>query len=495
LVLPIASALSAAHLKGIVHRDLKPDNIVLVEQGGTMVPKVVDFGIAKVDATKFDRRSTSEGTILGSPDYMSPEQARGDDEHIDARTDIWSLGVVLFELLSGKPPFAAAHPLALLRSIIENDAPTLESLDAADPKLSRIVERALAKDHVMRWADMRAFGRALADWALANGIDTDVTGASIAAHWTRSSRTSITNEGATTAARLAIRVSQPSDGKGVTVPSQTRADRMSSGPELAVWQGGGSPARSRRWLVVTGVVLAVAASVGLVVTLSPRLHGARSGVAASAPPTVEATSTPIIEPSVPAASVSAPAPAASTAEAVASQAPSAAPALPVDVPVCVAGLFPVSSFQPNAALDKVCSEADPRQGAALLRSELTRHGFLAKQTTEAMRLWSNLSWYELAAFAVVRGACCSSEGLAPIDLPPSVGACPSLGTSLDELVRVVRERGEADAAVATFRQTALCIERGHRLNESLQSPFAYKGAPGGGAESAFRRILERAQAR
>lgn len=105
LVAHVARALMSAHAQGIVHRDLKPENIFLVQNYGEEIAKVLDFGIAQHNAYSLDKRATREGTFLGTPCYMSPEQARG--KPIDHRSDLWSLGVIAYQCLTGFLPFEA----------------------------------------------------------------------------------------------------------------------------------------------------------------------------------------------------------------------------------------------------------------------------------------------------------------------------------------------------------------------------------------------------
>jgi len=183
LLLPVADALVAAHAKGIVHRDLKPDNIFLAEEGEQLQPKLLDFGIAKLaDEAGPKQHLTQAGTVLGSPDYMSPEQARGQD-NVDLRTDIWSFCVVLYETLCGSSPFSGANYNSLLRSIVEDEPPSLVGLLAADPPLWEIVQRGLAKHVAQRFASMSELGQALAAWLMTQGVFEDVSGASLDAKW------------------------------------------------------------------------------------------------------------------------------------------------------------------------------------------------------------------------------------------------------------------------------------------------------------------------
>ena len=474
LLLPVASALAAAHDKGIVHRDLKPDNVVLVEQDDARLPKVVDFGIAKM-TSGFDKRSTTEGTVLGSPAYMSPEHARGEVDRIGPPSDVWSLGVVLYECLAGRVPFEGKNQLATLRAIVEAQPVSLASLGVADARLSAIVEKALTKDMGTRFPDMRAFGKALAEWAISQGIYTDATGQSITVHWLRPSRTSIHSDAA---------IAASSEGRAKPVDEGPR-------PSVVVWQAPGRPRISRsRWVIVAGV--GVAAAMGFSFYLAQRVPAVRADARGSRTP--ETVSDPHRVPAATANTSATAEPASASAAAGASStAPVAPPPVAVDPRACVEAIFPGQAFEHDAPLEKLCSEDDPRHGASLLRGELARHGFVVKNTTESMRIWGQLSWYELATFAVARGTCCPA-GLEALDLPPSVGTCPSLAGALDKLT--ARPKGdELDAAVAAFREAARCLERGQRLNAGMASPYDYPGPPDGGAESAFRRILDRATAR
>jgi predicted ATPase len=137
----LASALGAAHGLGIVHRDLKPANIVLVN-GQLDSPKLVDFGIAFLDGQS---RVTATDTVIGTPSYMAPEQTRTRSA-IDAAADVFSLGCVLFESLTGEPPFKADHVLAVLAKIIFEDAPRVSELEVAVPAwLDDLIARMLEK--------------------------------------------------------------------------------------------------------------------------------------------------------------------------------------------------------------------------------------------------------------------------------------------------------------------------------------------------------------
>jgi len=153
----VAEALGAAHAKGIVHRDLKPQNIFLI--GGTIAStKILDFGIAHWNARS---RITQTGTVIGTPCYMAPEQARS-GSLASASADVFSLGCVLFECLTGQPPFRADHTIAVLAKIMFEEAPRASGLVSFVPAwLDRLIARMLAKDPASRPQDGAAIAAAL----------------------------------------------------------------------------------------------------------------------------------------------------------------------------------------------------------------------------------------------------------------------------------------------------------------------------------------------
>jgi eukaryotic-like serine/threonine-protein kinase len=184
LLLPIADALATAHGKGIVHRDVKPENIFIArDESERRQPKLLDFGIASF--VESGSKLTLAGAVLGTPDYMSPEQARGEND-TDHRTDVWSFCVVLYELLTGRVPFNGSNYNALLRAIINDRPPSIVSHAAGDQQLWQIIERGLRKTANQRWDTMRVLGEALALWLYERGVREDVCAASLKTAWLES---------------------------------------------------------------------------------------------------------------------------------------------------------------------------------------------------------------------------------------------------------------------------------------------------------------------
>jgi eukaryotic-like serine/threonine-protein kinase len=184
-LLPIAHALATAHSKGIIHRDIKPDNIFLSRQDAFVQPKLFDFGVAKLELNARVGRITEHGLIFGTPEYMAPEQARG--EEADHRADLWAFCVVLYEMLTGRLPFEGKSYNAILRAIIEDTPPPTTTFAGGDAPLWQILERGLKKDVDKRWQSLRELGTALATWLIQRGIDQDVSGASLHAVWIQGS--------------------------------------------------------------------------------------------------------------------------------------------------------------------------------------------------------------------------------------------------------------------------------------------------------------------
>src|SRR5205814_9668638 len=154
----VAEALGAAHARGVVHRDVKPGNLFLPDGEPDRV-KVLDFGIARVQLVR-GNTLTQVGMAMGTPEYMAPEQARGERD-LDARVDVFALGCVLFECLTGRPAFAGEHAMAVFARILLEDPPRLRDLTRLPEPLDDLLFRMLAKDRGRRPKDGTAVAEEL----------------------------------------------------------------------------------------------------------------------------------------------------------------------------------------------------------------------------------------------------------------------------------------------------------------------------------------------
>ncbi len=160
IMLPVMSALSAAHAAGVIHRDVKPENVLVQWDGPAPRPLLIDFGLCK-HINGGGSLQTRSGVLLGTPAYMAPEQAAGERD-VDVRADVWAAGAVWFELLTGTTPFVDALPGRLLARVISDEPP---SLAESRPDLPRArceaIDRAIARDRARRFESVDAFASAL----------------------------------------------------------------------------------------------------------------------------------------------------------------------------------------------------------------------------------------------------------------------------------------------------------------------------------------------
>lgn len=180
LLLPLIDALSIAHGKLVIHRDIKPANLFLaVDETQRVQPKLIDFGLARLQSGSI--RHTQEGMLVGSPAYMSPEQIRSKD--VDARSDLWSLCVVFYELVTGHLPFGGENQYEMFKAIVEGEATPLPLGGEIDEALIQIMRRGLAKSPTDRFANARDLGVAFARWLVAHGHTEDICGAVLEKEW------------------------------------------------------------------------------------------------------------------------------------------------------------------------------------------------------------------------------------------------------------------------------------------------------------------------
>lgn len=155
VLVPVMSALEAAHAVGIVHRDVKPSNVFLAQDRSRVTSKLIDFGLSKpIDD---DLRVTRGGMLVGTPGYMAPEQVF-EAEVVGPPTDIWQVATVWFECLSGRLPYVASSVGALARLLVSEDPPSLREVDPSIPEvLAEVIDRGLRRDRAERWPSMLDF--------------------------------------------------------------------------------------------------------------------------------------------------------------------------------------------------------------------------------------------------------------------------------------------------------------------------------------------------
>src|SRR4029077_2619499 len=163
IAMQVADALSASHAKGIVHRDLKPDNIILLQRGRERdFVKLLDFGIAKLTGNALGSHRTRAGIVMGTPSYMSPEQCEGRDS-VDLRTDVYALGIVIYEMLTGRVPFLReGYGEILVQHLTQRPTPPSQ-FRMLPPHVEVVVMKALEKRADMRYPTMDEFMRAMSD--------------------------------------------------------------------------------------------------------------------------------------------------------------------------------------------------------------------------------------------------------------------------------------------------------------------------------------------
>jgi serine/threonine protein kinase len=180
LIGPLLDGLGAAHKLGIVHRDIKPENIFIARTaGGRVCPKLLDFGIARSD-TGTTRGPKKARVVMGTPGYMSPEQAWG-EENVDQRSDLWALGVVLYEAVCGESAFACTDYPGFLRALEERELTPLSGEGSAE--LWKIIRHATTKACAERVPSSQELAQALAGFLRDRGVFEDLTGDSLPDHW------------------------------------------------------------------------------------------------------------------------------------------------------------------------------------------------------------------------------------------------------------------------------------------------------------------------
>jgi serine/threonine-protein kinase len=290
ILLQCCAALQAAHDKGIVHRDLKPDNVYLIAHDGRKnFVKLVDFGIAKLTAERGapGMQKTQTGMVMGTPGYMSPEQGAGDIDRIDGRSDVYSLGVMMYQLATGRLPFSGANFGEVLMGHLQRPPLPPRSIEpSVPPAYEAVILRCLAKEQRGRFQSMGELRLAIASVLGALGISPELPAADedTAVDLSPPAMTSIPSA-------PGPRTPPPGTNPGWGRQAQAQAPPHPELTEVATHLGGGS-APPRTLLLFAAVALG-ATAVGIGVVLLLRVQSAQPTEQVAAPPVQAAAAAPV----------------------------------------------------------------------------------------------------------------------------------------------------------------------------------------------------------
>jgi eukaryotic-like serine/threonine-protein kinase len=317
VLVPVMRAVAYAHGRNVVHRDIKPENIFLhTDAEGNRIPKILDFGIAKALDEERDQHVTQTGFVMGTPAYMSPEQGEGIPSRIGAPADVWSMGVVWYEALSGALPFEGPTPTSILLAVNSGKFTRLvKRLPSLPVSLANAIDKAIVRDVARRYPDMGAFLDAITKAAAEAGEATPARGSTPGA--TRSSRERISP----TPQDPEVRLSAPDASNELAIelgpvramPPVAEITMGDTTDEPVVLLNNPRRKRRKRPVVAIGLTLAALAAAGVVALLIARapstptngrdtptataalqaqLPAQESDASASTPPAVEAPAAP-----------------------------------------------------------------------------------------------------------------------------------------------------------------------------------------------------------